>query len=62
MIREESPGQEKGTADMIPNQILGIPIIEEAAPGDYVAQVDRQLHSEIQAAIDLLRPARSAAA
>ena len=40
---------------MIPNQILGIPIIEEAAPGNLVAQQEREFCSQIQAAIDLLR-------
>ncbi len=40
---------------MIPNQILGIPIIEEAAPANLVAQQEREFCSQIQAAIDLLR-------
>jgi len=40
---------------MIPNQILGIPVIERAAPGDFVTQQERELYSQIQVAIDLLR-------
>jgi len=40
---------------MIPNQILGIPIIEAAAPGNFVAQQERELFSQIQVAIDMLR-------
>lgn len=40
---------------MIPNQILGIPIIEAAAPGNFVAQQERELYSQIQVAIDMLR-------
>jgi transposase-like protein len=40
---------------MIPNQLLGIPIIEEAAPGSFVAQQERELYSQIQVAIDMLR-------
>ncbi len=40
---------------MIPNQILGIPIIEEAAPSGFPAQQERELYSQIQAAIDRLR-------
>ena len=40
---------------MIPNQILGIPIIEEAAPGGFPAQQERELYSQIRAAIDMLR-------
>jgi ribosomal protein L32 len=36
-------------------QILGIPIIEEAAPGGFPAQQERELYSQIQAAIDMLR-------
>jgi len=40
---------------MIPNQFLGIPIIEEAAPANLVAQQERELYSQIQVAIDLLR-------
>ena len=42
-------------ADMIPNQILGIPIIEEAAPSGFPAQQEREFYSQIQAAIDMLR-------
>jgi hypothetical protein len=41
--------------DMTPNQILGIPIIEEAAPSGFPAQQDRKLYSQIQASIDMLR-------
>lgn len=40
---------------MIPNQILGIPSIEAAAPGDFVAAEERELYSQIQLAIDMLR-------
>ena len=40
---------------MIPNQFLGIPIIEEAAPSGFPAQLERELYSQIQAAIDMLR-------
>jgi len=40
---------------MIPNHILGIPIIEQAAPGDFVSQQERELFSQIQVAIDMLR-------
>ena len=42
-------------ADMLPNQILGIPIIEEAAPSGFPAQKERELFSQVQAAIDMLR-------
>jgi len=37
------------------NQILSIPIIEEAAPSDFPARVDRELRPAIQIAIDMLR-------
>ena len=40
---------------MIPNHILGIPIIEQAAPADFVTQQERELCSQIQFAIDMLR-------
>jgi len=40
---------------MIPNQFLGIPIIEEAAPSGFPAQQEREFYSQIQAAIDMLR-------
>jgi uncharacterized protein (DUF983 family) len=40
---------------MIPNQFLAIPIIEEAAPSGFVAQIERELYSQIRAAIDMLR-------
>jgi hypothetical protein len=40
---------------MFPNQILGIPIIEEAAPSNFPAQQEREFYSQIQAAIDMLR-------
>jgi DNA-directed RNA polymerase subunit RPC12/RpoP len=40
---------------MIPNRILGIPIIEAAAPSDFVAEQDRELYAQIRAAIDMLR-------
>ncbi len=40
---------------MIPNQFLGIPIIEEAAPSGFVAQIERELDSQLRAAIDRLR-------
>ena len=40
---------------MIPYQFLGIPIIEEAAPSGFPTQQERELHSQIQAAIDMLR-------
>ena len=40
---------------MNPNQILGIPIVEEAAPGGFLSQQERELYSQIQAAIDMLR-------
>src|SRR5271166_4374227 len=45
-----------GTAsNMVPHNILGIPIIERAAPGGFVAQQERELNSQLQAAIDMLR-------
>jgi len=40
---------------MTPNQFLGIPIIEEAAPSGFPAQQERELYSQIQAAVDMLR-------
>ncbi len=40
---------------MNPNQILDIPIIEEAAPSGFAAQQERELSSQLQAAIDRLR-------
>ena len=40
---------------MIPKQILGIPVIEQAAPGNFVSQQERELFSQIQVAIDTLR-------
>ncbi len=40
---------------MIPNQILGIPIIEEAAPSNFVAQQEREFCSQLRLAIDMLR-------
>jgi ribosomal protein S27E len=40
---------------MIPNQVLGIPIVEAAAPSGFAAQQERELYSQIQAAIDRLR-------
>ncbi len=40
---------------MFQNQILGIPIIEEAAPSGFPAQQEREIYSQIQAAIDMLR-------
>ena len=40
---------------MLPNHILGTPIIEEAAPGDFVAQQEREVRAQLQAAIDMLR-------
>jgi hypothetical protein len=40
---------------MVPFRILGIPIIEEAAPGDFVAQTEREIYSQVQLAIDALR-------
>lgn len=40
---------------MIPKQILGIPIIEEAAASGFAAQQERELYSQLLAAIDLLR-------
>jgi len=40
---------------MIPNQFLGIPIIEEAAPSGFVAEIERELYSQLRVAIDLLR-------
>lgn len=40
---------------MFPDQILGIPIIEEAAPSGFPSQQERELFSQIQAAIDMLR-------
>ncbi len=40
---------------MLPNHILGIPILEEAAPGDFVAQQEREVRAQLQAAIDMLR-------
>jgi hypothetical protein len=42
-------------ANMIPKQILGIPIIEEAAASGFAAQQERELYSQLLAAIDLLR-------
>ena len=40
---------------MIPNQILGIPIIEEAAPSGFAAELEPELHSQLRVAIDMLR-------
>jgi hypothetical protein len=40
---------------MLPNSILGIPIIEQAAPGNYVAAEERELFSQLRQAIDMLR-------
>ena len=40
---------------MSPIQILGIPIIEEAAPSGFPAQQEPELYSQIRAAIDRLR-------
>jgi hypothetical protein len=40
---------------MFPNQILGIPIIEEAAPANFVAAEEVELHSQVQHAVELLR-------
>ena len=40
---------------MIPNNILGIPIIEEAAPSGFAAERERELYSQLRAAIDMLR-------
>lgn len=40
---------------MIPNQIFGIPNIEEAAPSGFPALQERELYSQIRAAIDMLR-------
>jgi hypothetical protein len=40
---------------MIPQQILGIPIIEEAAPSGFAAQREPELYAQIQTAIDRLR-------
>jgi len=45
----------KGMADLTPNPFLGIPIIEVAAPSGFPAQQERELYSQIQAAIDMLR-------
>jgi hypothetical protein len=48
-------GERTAMANMIPKQILGIPIIEEAAPSGFAAQQDRELHSQLKASIDRLR-------
>ena len=40
---------------MIPYHVLGIPILEEAAPSGFVAEREPELHSQLQAAIDMLR-------
>ena len=40
---------------MIPNQFLGIPIIEEAAPSAFPAQEERELDAHIRLAIDKFR-------
>ena len=40
---------------MIPNQLLGIPIIEEAAPSNLVAQQEREFYAQMRVAIDMLR-------
>jgi hypothetical protein len=40
---------------MLPNNILGIPIIEEAAPSGFAAEKDRELYTQLRLAIDLLR-------
>jgi len=40
---------------MVPYRILGIPIREEAAPSGFVAEREPELHSQLQAAIDVLR-------
>jgi ribosomal protein S27E len=42
-------------AEMLPCQFLGIPIIEEAAPSGFPAQQEREIYSQLQAAIDMLR-------
>ena len=40
---------------MIPYHVLGIPILEEAAPSGFAAEREPELHSQLQAAIDRLR-------
>jgi len=40
---------------MLPNQILGIPIIAEAAPSGFAAEKERELYSQLRVAIDMLR-------
>ena len=55
MTAAPDPLKGGGRRDMIPNQFLGIPIIEEAAPSGLPAQQERELYSLIQAAIDMLR-------
>lgn len=40
---------------MIPNQILGIPIIEQAPAGDFVAAEEIEFYSQLRCAIDRLR-------
>ncbi len=40
---------------MVPYHILGIPIREEAAPSGFVAERETEQHSQLQAAIDVLR-------
>jgi len=40
---------------MIANQFLGIPIIEEAAPSGFAAEIERELYSQLRVAIDSLR-------
>jgi hypothetical protein len=47
--------QPERCSDMIPNRILGVPIVVEAAPSDFVAAEDRELYSQIQRALDALR-------
>jgi hypothetical protein len=40
---------------VLPNQILGIPIIEEAAPRNLAAEKEHELYSQLQVAIEMLR-------
>lgn len=40
---------------MMPNRILGIPTIEEAAPANFVAAEEAELQSQIRVAIDRMR-------
>jgi hypothetical protein len=40
---------------LVPHRILGIPILEEAAPSGVVSEREPELYAQLQAAIDVLR-------